>query len=216
MGIILSKIDVRELVDFKRECVTNSAEIITQKYLIEGYSYFFSLYYDSNEEYLFKKKMANSLKVHLRDICIVGSGKLGFSIKPDIEQPGFYPFKLFDQDYDKNNENIKSDIDVAIVSGSLFDKQILNIYNHTSCYDKTFIKNKEIKDLGSYVLKGWIFTDVLPKSYQLDGSYLDVKQEYENKYEREINIGIYKSWYYFEKYHQNNIKNLSLNLISSS
>lgn len=211
----MDKIEVQELIEFKKECIQNSPEIIAQKNLIEGSSYFFALYYDTHEEYLFKKKLANSLQVHLRDICIVGSGKLGFSLKPDKDQPGFYPFKLFDQDYDNDQNKKKSDIDVAVISSTLFDRQILNIYDHTSCYDKTIISNQEIKSLGSYILRGWIFTKVLPKSYQLDGSYLAVKKEYEDKFEREINIGIYKSWYFFEKYHQNNIQNLSLNLISS-
>ncbi len=214
-NVILSKLEIKELYDFKQECLKNTAEMIAQKYLIEGSSYFFSLYYDGHEEYLFKKELALSLNVHLRDICIVGSAKLGFSIKPDKNQPGFYPFKCFDEDFDKGLKDEKSDIDVAVISSILFDRQIQRIYEHTSCYDKNLITNQEIRSLGSYVLKGWVYPKVLPRTYQLDGEYIKVKDTYEKAFGREINIGIYKSWYYFEMYHQNNIKNLYLNLISS-
>ncbi|UTO19443.1 hypothetical protein NGC85_16370 [Acinetobacter sp. Z1] len=210
----MSRIEVKELVEFKHACLQNSEEIIAQKYLIEGGSYFFSLYHTEDEEYLFKKNLAKSLDVHLRDICIVGSAKLGFSIKPDVAQPGFYPFKYFDEDFDKGIKNKKSDIDVAVISNELFDRQMLNIYKHTSCYEN-FINRKEINSLGFYMLKGWVYPKVLPKSYQLDGEYLKIKSGYEFIYGREINIGIYKSWYYFENYHQNNIKNLCLNLIAT-
>lgn len=210
----MSQIEVKELIEFKQACLGSSAEIIAQKYLIEGSSYFFSLYYNDHDEYLFKKDLAKSLNVHLRDICIVGSAKLGFSIKPDKFQPGFYPFKCFDEDFDKGIKDKKSDIDVAVISNELFDRQMLNIYKHTSCYQE-LINKGEIKSLGSYMLKGWVFPKVLPKSYQLDGDYLIMRNKYEKLYGREINIGIYKSWYYFEEYHRNNINNLSLNLIST-
>lgn len=212
--LILNKIEVKELVEFKQACLKNSGEIIAQKYLIEGGSYFFTLYHSEHDEYLFKKDLAQSLDVHLRDICIVGSAKLGVSIKPDQSQPGFYPFKYFDEDFDKGIKDKKSDIDVAVISNELFDRQMLNIYKHTSCYQE-LINKSEIKSLGSYMLRGWVFPKVLPKSYQLDGEYLIMKDKYEQLYDREINIGIYKSWYYFEEYHRNNIKNLYLNLISA-
>jgi hypothetical protein len=212
----LDKFEPNILTDFKKDCVSHSATIIAQKYMIEGSSHFFTSNYDTHEEYLFKLHLANSLQVHLREVCIVGSAKLGFSIKPNKDQPGFYEFKSFDHDYSIDNSNKKSDIDVAIISGSLFDRQIKNIYEHTNCYDKSNINNQEIKSLGSYILKGWIYPKVLPQSYQLDGDYLKIKEKYEREFNREINIGIYKSWFFFEKYHESNIYNLYLNLLSST
>lgn len=63
----------------------------------------------------------------IRDIAIVGSGKLGFSIKPDKDEPSYFPFKAFDAVK-------KSDLDIAIVSNRLFDSQLVKLYEYTGHY----------------------------------------------------------------------------------
>lgn len=196
---------------FKNDCVTRSIDIVVQKHLIDGSSYFFDKI-RKGEEFEFKKDLAKSLNVHIRDIVIVGSGKLGFSIKPDKDNPSYYPFKKFDFDYKKNIENEKSDLDVAIVSSNLFDNQLVNIYNHTSSY-QNFGGDKK-KSFAYYILKGWIRPDFMPSDYSITSGIQNIQDKYKRNYGREINIGIYKSWYFFENYHQNNINNLKLNLIA--
>ena len=207
--------EVAELAIFKKDCVDHNSDIVTQKYLVDGASFFFDLYYDDNEEFTFKKALAESLGVHIRDIAIVGSGKLGFSIKPEVESPGLYLFKNFDYDYDKDKNKDKSDIDIGIISNSLFDEQLKRIYRHTSCYSSSCgFSGQDKKSFSFYVLKGWIKPDTLPVSYKISKDIHDVQQKFSDKYGRDINIGIYKSWFYFEEYHQNNINSLMLNLLA--
>jgi len=86
----LDKFEPNISADFKKDCLAYSSAIIAQKYMIEGSSHFFTSQYDTHQEYLFKLNLANSLQVHLREVCIVGSAKLGFSIKPNKDQPGFF------------------------------------------------------------------------------------------------------------------------------
>lgn len=207
-------IEVAELMRFKLDCKEQSADEVVQKHLIDGASYFYGLYYDGYEEFHFKKSIASSLNVHIRDIAIVGSGKLGFSIKPDKDSPGLYKFKVFDHDHDQDNENKKSDLDVAIVSSRLFDDQLENLYEHTDCYLNTVFPVKDRNQFSKYILKGWIRPDLLPENYKISPDIENVQLELCQKYNRDVNIGIYKSWYFFEKYHINNIRTLSLNLIA--
>ncbi|WP_434999785.1 hypothetical protein ACRZ5S_18190 [Vibrio scophthalmi] len=207
-------LEVRELKDFKSDCMSLKEDIVVQKHLVDGTSYFFQLYYDEAEEFVFKKSLAESLDVHIRDIAIVGSGKLGFSIKPSQSDSRLYQFKVFDQDFDEDPSNKKSDLDVAIVSGQLFDEQLVSLYNHTDAYMDTVFSGGAKNQFAKYVLKGWIRPDKLPDDYTISPTINNVQEELSNKYKRDVNIGIYKSWYYFEQYHRNNIQTLSLNLIA--
>lgn len=202
-----------DVFKFKQDCLDKDLDVIVQKHLIDGSSYFFDII-QIGEEFEFKKDLAKSLGVHIRDIVIVGSAKLGFSIKPDENNLSFYPFKKFDFDFENDVENKKSDLDVAIVSGSLFDRQLVNIYNHTNSYSNANFKGTTKKSFAGYILKGWLRPDFIPEDYVITNDIQTVQEKYKMKYGRDVNIGIYKSWFFFEKYHQNNINNIKLNLFT--
>lgn len=194
---------------FKKDCLNLDPNIVVQKYLLDGSCYFFDLM-ENSEEFLFKKGIADSLNVHIRDIAVVGSGKLGFSIKPYKNVLEFYPFKKFD-------ENKISDIDIAIVSSRLFDNQLMKMYKYTSQYTNhgNWNEKTDRKSFAYYMLKGWLKPDYIPKGYKISIEIQKVISDFKMKYGRDINIGIYKSWYFFEAYHINNIKNINLNLIAN-
>jgi hypothetical protein len=201
------------LQTFKDACLNKNPDIVVQQYLIEGFSYYFEKNHDDNEEFNFKKELAESLNIHIRDIAIVGSAKLGFSIKPEKTNPGLYLYKIFDFDYIKNNEEEKSDIDIAIISSSLFDKQLLELYKFTRSYkDLNGFSGNSYAPHSKSIVKGWLRPDRIPKDYNISNTIDDFRKEYKNKYQRKINFGIYKSWDYFESYHINNIKTLKVNL----
>ena len=210
-----------DLKEFQKACINKESDIVVQQYLIEGSNYFFENYYDRNEEFIFKKELAESLDIHVRDIAIVGSSKLGFSIKPEQGAEALYLYKKFDFDYLKNDKNDKSDIDIAIISSRLFDKQLFELYKYTNSYaykdiDKIFGNQKTYIQHSKYILKGWLRPDKIPRKYNISSTIEDFREKYKKKYGRKINFGIYKSWDYFESYHANNIKILQLNLISQS
>lgn len=198
--------------EFKNECLKKSPEIIVQQYLIEGHSYFFEKFYNLEEEYNFKKKLSQSLNIHIRDIVIVGSSKLGFSMKPEEESPGLYLFKEFDFCYKKTPEEEKSDIDVAIISGSVFDLHLLNLYEFTKSYSDTTSFYGKLNSFAKYIVKGWLRPDKLPAGYNVLETINDLRTNLKSKYGRKVNFGIYKSWHYFETYHKNNINTLKINL----
>lgn len=198
------------LEDFKRDCISLEPEIIVQKYLIEGSSNFFKNL-DAHEEFLFKKDISESMAVHIRNIAVVGSGKLGFSIKPDRVNNRLYEYKSFDHDFNLNENNKKSDLDIAIVSELLFDKLLLDLYRQSNSYTIDNLKWGNRNSFAYYILKGWFRQDFMPLNFVISPATDEVIKKYEKKYKREVNIGIYKSWYYFESYHRNNIFNIQLN-----
>ncbi|MGQ7945636.1 hypothetical protein [Flavobacterium sp. WC2509] len=198
--------------DFKNHCINNNSDIVVQKCLIEDTSYFFNEI-KVGEEFDFKKDIANILNVHIRDIVIVGSGKLGFSIKPDNSDTGLYLFKEFDHNFKKSPNEKKSDLDIAIISSYLFDTEIKNLYNHTNYYNRDNIWAQR-NDFAKYVLKGKLAIRFLPNEFPLTKGVLQVQEKYKMSYGREINLEIYKSWHFFETYHQENIKKIQVNLIS--
>ena len=152
------------LEDFKYDCNTLDPGIIVQKYLIEGNSYFFrdlSAY----EEFYFKKELAESLEIHIRNITVVGSGKLGFSIKPDKDDNRLYEYKPFDYDFNFDTNKKKSDLDIAIVSEILFDKLLLELYRQSNSYTTDNLIWGNRKSFSFYILKGWFRQDFMPRDF---------------------------------------------------
>lgn len=202
------------LEDFKSDCNILSPEIVVQKNLIEGDSFFFKDL-EIHEEFLFKKDLAQSLDVHIRDIAVVGSGKLGFSIKPDKDDSRLYEYKSFDHDFNIDSNNKKSDLDIAIISESFFDKLLLELYRQSNSYTTDNFIWSNRKSFAFYILKGWFRQDFMPLNFVISHATDLIVKKYEQKYKREVNIGIYKSWYYFESYHRNNIYKIQLNNIAN-
>lgn len=202
---------------FKEFCLDLPLDVLLQKYIIDTDSYFFQKIEKNLEEFDFKKDIAETLNVHVRDIIIVGSGKLGFSIKPYISKKGktFFNFNEFDFKWKQKNSNKKSDLDVAIISSELFDRQFVNLYNESSFYRQEYVEEwGKRPDFAKYLLKGRLATRFLPSKFKLSDEIKDVQEKYQIKFGREINVEIYKSWYFFETYHTNNLSNINLNLIS--
>ncbi|MCT3947833.1 hypothetical protein AB2S32_02995 [Elizabethkingia anophelis] len=201
--------------DFKLSCRNEPHDIVVQKYIIEGTSFFFNKISEEKTEFDFKKEIAKTLDVHIRDIVIVGSGKLGFSLKPDIYSPSVYEYKEFDYDFKQDSTKEKSDLDIAVISSSLFDKEMRNLFNHTNFYNEESVKiwgNRN--NLAKYFLKGRLATRFFPIDFKLTQEIREIQSEYQMQYGRKVNIEIYKSWFFFETYHQQNIQNIHLNLIA--
>ncbi|MCY1497729.1 hypothetical protein D3C87_44870 [compost metagenome] len=194
---------------FKEDCFSSKSDSIVQRYLIESSTYFFKEI-EKGKEYDFKKEIASILNVHIRDIVIVGSAKLGFSLKPDNSDLGLYLFKEFDHNFKNKLSEKKSDLDIAIVSSYLFDKEIKNLYDHTGFYKNNW---SDRNSLAKYVLKGRLNIRFLPLDFQFTKELLEVQEKYKMLYGREVNLEIYKSWHYFETYHQENIKTIQVNLL---
>jgi hypothetical protein len=89
------------------------------------------------------------------------------------------------------------------------------MYRQSNSYTTDNLNWGNRKSFAYYILKGWFRQDFMPLNFIISPATDLVIKNYELKYKREVNIGIYKSWYYFESYHRNNIYNIQLNNIAN-
>lgn len=69
------------LEKFKQDISSDfSSELIVQKYLTDGDSFFFREFFP-NEEFEFKKGLADVLYIHIRDIAIVSDSLFEYFLK---------------------------------------------------------------------------------------------------------------------------------------
>lgn len=149
---------------------------------------------DENAYYGFRKNIAEYFHVEYMDVHITGSAKLGFS-----------PYKFTEFGLD-------SDIDVSIVSESLFDELMQRIkhYQIQLKRNRRIVSEDELKtyhDFLEYIAIGWIRPDKLPVSFKMHS----IKREWFEFFNSisygksevgnfEVNAGVFKSYSYLEEY----------------
>lgn len=171
-----------EIQSFKSELSKYSASELVQKRLIFGDCYMLN-----NEQYFsLRLLIAKQFKVHPNEVLVVGSAKLGFSIAP---QKKFRPF------------GEKSDIDVVIVSDSLFSSVWSSVYS--IWIDKVIWEAEH--DFKKYLFRGWIRPDKLPPStkFTFAKDWWEFFREITSSSEfgpYKISGALYKSWDFLESY----------------
>lgn len=172
---------------------------LARKYMLHGIPYVFCN--NENAYYDFRNRIADHFEISYRDVYIVGSAKLGFSYFRGT------PFTL------------DSDIDVAIVNAALFESYMKCICEFQYEYNKTvrltYDEYKKYNKFLSYLAKGWFRADKLP--------HKDILGEMQDKWfdyfrtlsygnsevgNYEVTCGLYKGYFYLEKYITNSIKQL--------
>lgn len=190
---------------FKSDLKNKSNRDIYLDYLQGNRVWYFSEYLNEanpSETYdQFKKFVARSLDVSFNNVCLVGSGKLGYSLNPD---------NTF-RDFCIENDNPKevSDLDLVIVSRKyfhLFWNAYLDLFNDkvnfgykfvTSCIFRKFVSIKNPEPIHPF-FKDWISrNEKFNKDYQ---TLFNIKHE--------INYRIYESWEAVELYHLKGIQEL--------
>lgn len=91
------------LEEFKADLNGLSSLQMIRKYILNGVCHVLN----DDQHFRLKEEICEHFKVDFNNVILVGSGKLGFSIKADKR------FQSFGDD---------SDIDIAVVSGELFQK----------------------------------------------------------------------------------------------
>jgi hypothetical protein len=104
-----------------------------------------------------RQRIARRFQVPFENVMIVGSAKLGFTLREKVydegdRRPAFSPF------------SDESDVDVAIVSEALFDHiwKLCFQFWHTSGYQATQAAWGRGEDFRNYIFRGWMRPDMLP------------------------------------------------------
>lgn len=167
---------------FKSDLLSLGDSEIINKYYLSGSA--FAL--DDNKYYRLRQSVSDHFEVEYAQVFIVGSAKLGFSIKPKRR---FMPF------YDK------SDIDIVVVSSTLFEK----IWKEVFLFDKNGGYWSRVKDFKNYHFQGWIRPDMLPlePSFRMAREWWDFFEKMSGDGEYgpyRIRGGLYHSRSFFDSY----------------
>lgn len=200
---------------------TMPIEQVFQKHIVDGASYFFqNIINEPNYEYMLRHELASVLGISINDVVIMGSAKIGFSVKTD-------KFIEFDKGLNSSNRPKRSDIDIAIVNRDLFDVIGREIYALSRHFDLAWIKDKwrtndfyqDVPDLyqkyALYLAKGWIRPDFMPLDYHAAAQWVSVKDAWRIRLDkRSIAIGFYSDWHYLKHYQMDNLDRLRAKLMS--
>lgn len=195
---------------------TSSLSSIFEDYFICRDNWYFTNL-SPNTSYELKNSIAEIFNLDLRDVIIVGSSQIGFSISPSGNKKyNFSPFREYEEDGKE-----ESDIDVAIISEVFFEDELKKLYKYLGGYQKKFInekfdgiatkrdKKKYFQDYASYLLKGWMRSDKMPLGYDfLDDDTNTKLNGLRKKHNRKVNIGLYKSMFYLKEYHTKNLQSI--------
>jgi hypothetical protein len=150
-----------------------------------------------------RELIASNFEIELKSIIIVGSAKLGFTLRrkqkseDEDERPAFSPF----------SEN--SDIDVAIVSDALFDKiwKLSFEFWHGSGYAAAPGYWPKGKHFRNYIFRGWMRPDHLPSegNFTYKESWFDFFRELTSNRaagDYRITAGLYREPYFLKSYQE--------------
>lgn len=168
--------------EFKSDLKNLNSLQIVRKHVFNGTSHIL----DNSDYYQLKEAVCDHFDIEFNDVLIVGSGKLGFSIKPQRRYGAF------------NND---SDIDLAVVSTALFHK----IWKEAYLYQKSGAYWPRSGEFFKYLSEGWIRPDKLPSSkyFAFTSEWWDFFNELttSEKYGHyKIRGGLYQSWFFLQEY----------------
>lgn len=168
--------------EFKADLTALSDVQIIRKYILNRSCHALS----DNQDYMLKDRICEHFKIEFNDVILVGSGKLGFSIKSSKR------YQPFGDD---------SDIDVAVVSTELFTKVWEEVHN----FKKSGVYWPKCAEFFRYLSEGWIRPDKLPTSkyFKFTGYWWEFFNSITASKEFgpfKIRAGLYHSMFFMQEY----------------
>ena len=183
---------------FRKDLKTLSSRGVFRRHIVLRNSVILS----DDQYFNLKETICTKYNINFTDVLMVGSAKLGFSIKPTRQ------WGVFSDD---------SDIDIAIVNRDLFESFWADLYE----YSKSGAFWPEFHNFRKYFFRGWIRPDKFPPSHMFSRS-LDW-WEFFNETGRSrkftnypIRAGLYYNWDFLEAYQCLCIEHCQRNAISEN
>lgn len=196
-------------------------ERVFQKHVVDGSSHFFSkVLLKPDLEYAMRHDLSSVLDISINDVILVGSAKLGFSVKTT----SFFDFD--DKYHATKNPRLRSDLDVAIVNREFFEKTSREIYALSRHFEKQWIdehwqinqfyrtKTNLHQKYAISLAKGWLRPDYMPLLYWQSGKWLEICESWKKRINRKICVGFYSDWHYLKHYHMDNLGRLRADINS--
>jgi hypothetical protein len=184
--LVISAAEIEKAIErFKRDISQRTVSDAVRRNLTFGTCFLL----DDDQMFALRNEISENFKIHPSEIILVGSAKLGFSIKPKRRYKQFHD---------------GSDLDVAIVSPTLFEQlwQEVFLYSNTNYYWR---ESQEAADFRRYLLRGWIRPDLMPfgESFKASQHWFDFFNELTSQQRYgpyPVKAGVYRNWLFFEQY----------------
>lgn len=170
------------LEDFKADLNSLTAIQIVRKHILIGGCFALS----DEQHYQLKEAVCEHFKIEFNNVFLVGSGKLGFSVKAEKR------FQAFSDE---------SDIDIAVISTELFTK----VWEEAYLYRKSGAYWPKSAEFFRYVSDGWLRPDKLPSSnyFEFSKTWWDFFTELSSRKQfgpYKIRAGLYHSLFFLQEY----------------
>ncbi|TAY90229.1 hypothetical protein [Rhizobium leguminosarum] len=190
-------VDAAYIEGFKTDLLSLSSHEIYAKYIEIDQCRGFETLNDGT----LRQIVADHFGISLAEVIIVGSAKLGFTLRPkrardsdEEDRPRFSPF------------SDRSDVDVAIVSPTVFDavwEQTFTFW-HSSGYLQGNYWPKG-GDFRQYIFRGWMRPDMLPSegTFTYKNHWFDFFRSLTNLRaagDFKISAGLYRNMHFLEHY----------------
>ena len=179
-----AKTEIQERINaFKASLRAFDATTVTRRHVVFGECATIS----EDEYFSLRSAVADRFNLHPNEVVVVGSGKLGFSINPKKRYQHF---------------GDGSDIDVTIISRSLFDAIWRELHRFED--EGGLVWGRAI-DFKKYLFRGWIRPDFFPTetTYGFPKDWWkffeDLSASRQFGFEK-IRGAIYRDWYFLESY----------------
>ncbi len=139
-----------DISEMEKDLRTIPINCVANKYLFDSFPYCFK---DNPDLYYFmREEICKFFNIHPKNFCIVGSGKIGFSLNP--------------KKYGKEFDNY-SDIDIVLISDELFHQLWLKLiyFKKNSMYKLSPIYKKRFNELQNILFYGVIRLDKLSNDF---------------------------------------------------
>ncbi len=209
--------------NFSQDLVSDmDIEQIFHKHIIDEPCFFFrSVHSPRDDEYRMRKDFATTCGVSIHDVTIIGSARVGYSLKNSN-------FREFDSNFNTSRrDKDRSDIDLAIINTNLFNSISETIYDLSRHFEDAWIRSNWLTnqyytdgtrnifiDYLKYIAKGWIRPDYLPNTFLASAPWIEPCDQWKCRLNRKISVGIYCSWNHFKHYHLDNLSKIRAQLSS--
>lgn len=192
------KANINSLEDLKKLLTSKSVPEVIYHHIL--FKEAVCLNGDSDLIYDLKKALSEYFKVHIRELEIVGSAKIGICMNRFSTRYG----KKFGEE---------SDIDLVVVSSELFDRAWHELLKfELSSKASTQIGSERLRQSYKTIPNGIISPERLPENLNFSKIWWKIFSELsnQNKYhKKKIRGRLFKDWWFVEKYYSIELAKLS-------
>lgn len=169
---------------------------VVQELLFEGIPYCFK---DTPDLYKdFRKEICDKFQIHPQNFTVIGSAKIGFSLKP----------KYYGRPFSE-----ESDIDVVLVSDDLFQQLWIQLikFKKTTVFQLNYYQREKFKELQSILFYGSIRLDMVTDDFPFAKDWWEFfnKLSTDKRFgPRRIRAMIFKSWQHVSIYYEDGVAKL--------